>query len=98
MFSVMDEQSARKGVPSLPELSCGTSPPCLLPAFLPDAARQSPALARPAQTPCISERKPHVTVVIPIYTQKDMIYDWFLPTVIFLRQSKVVRLFGKQGS
>lgn len=45
------------GLPSSPGLSCGTSPPYLLPASSPASVRRSPPLALPAQTPCISTEK-----------------------------------------
>lgn len=43
--------------PSLLELSCGTSPPCPLPASSPAAARPAPQPAPPVHTPCISGRR-----------------------------------------
>lgn len=44
-------------LPSLPGLSCGTSPPYLLPASSPAAVRRSLPLALPAQIPCTSAEK-----------------------------------------
>lgn len=55
-FSVIDK------VPSLPELSCETSPPYLAPTSLQASIHRSPPRALPAQTPCISGRKSDIHI------------------------------------